>query len=214
MKKTLDRSVILVCGHKDSKLKKKKSVVGLVMNSKSKKQKREPLVKAFQSPFGDIPVFFVERSAISQAFKDALTVKQVPVLSHIKMKQNGGPTRGFSALIKKTEQDPLSQTKGVSPIGDEFYFAKGIPVLEVIDTLIKDGSVSEKDAIMYSGYISWIKEKLEEEIDNGSFIKIKCSEKLIWELTQREDTSPEDVWNFLVTKLGGEYKQWPILPKE
>jgi putative AlgH/UPF0301 family transcriptional regulator len=238
-----DRSVILICSHANQSLtgkasKKKKTVatIGLVVGhsqqEKSQTQPEKPKTIAIETKFGAIVItedIFKKSEHYDQFHVSKLQTENIKTL-HV-----GGPVKGVSAIFKQAERPDLIPiysemappqevenfentekmiSKGIVPIGQDYFWGKGQTVIQSIDSLIKEGKVKERDTVLYSGSVSWAATKLREQIDNGMYIMVKCSRNFILDFAKRPDVSENDVWNLVMSKLGGEYAHWTNFPKD
>lgn len=107
---------------------------------------------------------------------------------------------------------------------DNLYFVHNVPELipdsieitngiywggdfEAVQSLIKDGVLSENDIRFFLGYSGWSEQQLEEELSITSWLVIENKFKNLFKICHN------NFWKDELIKYGGEYKIWANAPK-
>lgn len=77
-----------------------------------------------------------------------------------------------------------------------------------VKEMIKKGEIKEKDIRFFLGYSGWTKNQLDDELKHNSWV---VSDKKIDTVI---DVEPENMWEYSLKQLSGNYKEWINYPKD
>lgn len=92
---------------------------------------------------------------------------------------------------------------------DLFYGAA--QSLNKLEQYVRKGVIKATQVRKFQGCSEWSQHQLQEEIDNGLWVVVKCSDinKVV-----NERGATIELWNKLLRKLGGEYAYWQNMPTD
>jgi putative AlgH/UPF0301 family transcriptional regulator len=219
------RSVVLICKHSDFIREKnfesryKVATTGLVVNTAYDKKNMEQSkqnVRVQLGPFGVIVVdpSYSQNLTLLREDESTKYLAQTNKLKQVRSMRYGGPVEGLSAIFKRTENIlDEKEVKGLVPVGKELFWGQGETV-QTIDNMMSQGRVPDSEVAVYKGMATWTPGQLENELRHGWWIKVSCSHNFIWDMANLPNVTNEDIWNMVMSKLGGEYASWVNFPRD
>lgn len=79
---------------------------------------------------------------------------------------------------------------------------------DLVQEMMHDGSISEKDIKMFVGYAGWSAHQLDNELKMNSWIIEKANSAMVF----RKESS--DLWNHILYKMGGPFRRMVNFPED
>ena len=114
----------------------------------------------------------------------------------------GGPVQGDSLHFLHQYPDLVS---GGEEINNGVYWGGNFESLLIH---LKNNDISRNKIRFFIGYSGWSEGQLDKEIEEGSWLTVRATRKLIFE------TSPENIWKESLNHLGGDYKMLVNYPAD
>lgn len=114
----------------------------------------------------------------------------------------GGPVKNSNLYYIHSLGDRIG---GSLPITEHLYLGGDFEQLKV---LAKTGQISDDDIRFFVGYSGWSGGQLRSELNNKSWFVTEADEPLLM------DTTHNDLWNMMVSRLGRDYAHLANVPDD